>query len=99
MGTPQLNIKDAVTSKLVRELAEITGDTQTEAVRKAVKQRLEHVKAEREEQTSRKVATKQRELKKVHVEIRKIQKYVRERGLAANMLTDEDLYDQNGLPK
>ena len=36
MGTPQLNIKDAETTRLVRELAELTGETQTEVVRKAL---------------------------------------------------------------
>ncbi len=40
MGTPQLNIKDAETTALVRELVDLTGETQTEAVRKAVKERL-----------------------------------------------------------
>lgn len=48
MGTPQLNIKDAKTSALVRELAELTGETQTEVVRKAVRQRLEHERHLRE---------------------------------------------------
>jgi antitoxin VapB len=41
MGVPQLNIKDAETSRLVRELAELTGESQTEVVRQAVKERLE----------------------------------------------------------
>jgi antitoxin VapB len=41
MGAPQLNIKDAETTAMVRQLAELTGETQTEVVRKAVKQRLE----------------------------------------------------------
>lgn len=42
MGAPQLNIKDAEATRLVRELAELTGETQTEAIRIAVRQRLEH---------------------------------------------------------
>jgi antitoxin VapB len=42
MGTPQLNIKDAEANRLVRELTELTGETQTEAIRKSVRQRLEH---------------------------------------------------------
>ena len=41
MGTPQLNIKDAETTAMVRELAELTGESQTEVVRKAVKERLD----------------------------------------------------------
>jgi antitoxin VapB len=46
MGTPQINITDAETSALVRELAEMTGESQTEAVRKAVKERLERERRE-----------------------------------------------------
>jgi hypothetical protein len=41
MGTPQLNIKDAETTAMVRELTSLTGESQTEAVRQAVKERLE----------------------------------------------------------
>jgi antitoxin VapB len=41
MSTPQLNIKDAETTAMVKELARLTGESQTEAVRKAVKERLE----------------------------------------------------------
>ena len=48
MGALQLNIKDAETTRLVRELAELTGETQTEAIRKAVRERLQREKAERE---------------------------------------------------
>ena len=40
MGAPQLNIKDAETTRLVRELAKMTGETQTEVVRKALRERL-----------------------------------------------------------
>jgi hypothetical protein len=48
MGTPQLNIKDREATKLVRELVKLTGETQTEAIRKAVLQRLEHERSLRE---------------------------------------------------
>jgi hypothetical protein len=48
MGTPQLNIKDAETSALVRELAELTGESRTEAVRKAVRERLARERKERD---------------------------------------------------
>jgi antitoxin VapB len=53
MGTPQLNIKDAEATRLVRELVELTGETQTEAVRKALRERLEREKAEREVRAAR----------------------------------------------
>lgn len=36
-----LNIKDAETHRLVRELAALTGETQTEAVRRSVSERLD----------------------------------------------------------
>jgi hypothetical protein len=48
MGLPQLNIKDQETSCLVRELVELTGETQTEAIRKSVRQRLAHERSLRE---------------------------------------------------
>ena len=48
MGTPQLNIKDAEATRLARELAELTGESQTEAVRKALRERLDREKADRE---------------------------------------------------
>jgi antitoxin VapB len=99
MGTPQLNIKDAETTRLVRELAELTGETQTEAVRKALRERLEREKAEREAVDARTAEEKRREFERVWAKIQKIQKEVRRLGLIENMLTDDDLYDENGLPK
>jgi hypothetical protein len=99
MGTPQLNIKDAETTRLVRELAKMTGETQTEVVRKALRERLEREKAERASIDARTTAQKRREFEKVWAKIKKIQDDVRRRGLAENMLTDDDLYDENGLPK
>jgi antitoxin VapB len=99
MGTPQLNIKDAEATRLARELAELTGESQTEAVRTALRQRLEREKDERENQAARTVEEKRREVEKALAEIQKIQEEVRRLGLADNMLTDDDLYDENGLPK
>jgi antitoxin VapB len=99
MGTPQLNIKDAETTRLSRELAEMTGETQTEAVRKALRERLEREKAERASRDARTADEKRREFERVWTKIKKIQEDVRRRGLAENMLTDDDLYDENGLPK
>jgi antitoxin VapB len=98
MGTPQLNIKDAETTRLARELAEMTGETQTEAVRKALRERLEREKAERASRDARTADEKRREFERVWTKIKKIQEDVRRRGLAENMLTDDDLYDENGLP-
>ena len=99
MGAPQLNIKDAETTRLVRELIELTGETQTEAVRNALRQRLERERAEHEAQAERTEEDRRREFAKVWAKIQKIQERIRRRGFAANMLTDDDLYDENGLPK
>jgi hypothetical protein len=89
MGAPQLNIKDA----------ELTGESQTEAVRKALRERLDREKAEREAHDARTEADKRREFEGVWAKITKIQDRVRKRRLGENFLTEEDLYDENGLPK
>jgi hypothetical protein len=99
MGTPQLNIKDAETTALVRELAELTGETRTEAVRKSVRERLDRERGTRGREAERKAADKQKEYEKTLAEVRKIQAEVKALGLDKNMLTDDDLYDENGLPK
>jgi len=99
MGTPQLNIKDAEATRLARELAELTGESQTEAVRTALRERLEREKAEREARDARAAGEKRREFERVWAEIQKIQERVRRRGLSEKMLTDDDLYDEHGLPK
>jgi antitoxin VapB len=99
MGTPQLNIKDAEATRLARELADLTGESQTEAVRTALRERLEREKAEHAAHNARTAEQKRREFERVWAKIRKIQKEVRRMGLVENMLTDDDLYDENGLPK
>ncbi len=99
MGTPQLNIKDAEATRLVRELSALTGETQTEVVRKALRERLQREKAERESATARTAEQKRREFEKAWAKIQKIQEEVRRLGLTEGMLTDDDLYDENGLPK
>lgn len=99
MGTPQLNIKDAEATRLVRELTELTGETQTEAVRKALHERLEREKAERDTKDARTAEEKRREFEKVWRKIKKIQARIRRTGFADKTFTDHDLYDENGLPK
>jgi antitoxin VapB len=51
-----LNIKSAETERLAREVAALTGDTITEAVRKALELRLEQARAERAAEKERKRA-------------------------------------------
>ena len=99
MGTPQLNIKDAEATRLARELAELTGESQTEAVRKALRERLERAKAERDTRDAQAAAEKRREFEKTWAKIQKIQERIKKRGLIDNMLSDDDLYDERGLPK
>jgi hypothetical protein len=99
MGAPQLNIKDAETTRMVRELAELTGETQTEVVRKAVEDRLRREKSSREERDMRRKEAKRREFETTWAEIERIQAEVKALRLADNMLTDDDLYGENGLPK
>ena len=99
MGTPQLNIKDAEATRLVRELTELTGETQTEAVRKALHERLDRERAERKASAGRTAEENRREFEKVWRKIRKIQERVRRRGFTDESFTDHDLYDENGLPK
>jgi antitoxin VapB len=99
MGGPQLNIKDAEATRLVRELTELTGESQTEAVRKALRERLQREKAEREALDARTAEQKRREFEKVWAKIQKIQERVKKRRLVENMLTEDDLYDERGLPK
>jgi antitoxin VapB len=99
MGTPQLNIKDAETTRLVRELAELTGETQTEVVRKALRERLEREKAERDARAARTAEDNRREFERVWPEIQKIQAEVRKHMKPSDFLTDDDLYDERGLPQ
>jgi hypothetical protein len=99
MGTPQLNIKDAETTALVRELVGLTGETQTEAVRKAVKERLTREREDRGRDAERHAADKQKEYEKTMAEVRRIQEEVRALRLTDNCFTEDDLYDENGLPK
>lgn len=45
-----LNIKNAETYRLVKELADLTGESMTAAVTEAVRERLERVQAERDDE-------------------------------------------------
>jgi antitoxin VapB len=99
MGTPQLNIKDAETTAMVRELAELTGESQTEVVRKAVKERLQRAKSERALTAEHRQRDRQAESDRILRNIRKLQADVRKRMKPEDFLTDDDLYDEWGLPK
>jgi hypothetical protein len=86
--TVQLNIKDPKTTALVTELAEITGRSKTEAIRLAVEAALAREKARKDDARERKLA-----------EIAAIVERARALVRPEDILTDDDIYDENGLPK
>jgi hypothetical protein len=56
-------------------------------------------KARPKTRTVRTAEESRREFERIWPKIQKIQAEVRRRGLAKDMLTDDDLYDEKGLPK
>jgi antitoxin VapB len=99
MGTPQLNIKDAEATRLARELADLTGESQTEVVRKALRERLEREKMERQSREIRTAEETTREFQRMWTETKRIYRRVAGRRRGDKGLTDDDLYDEQGLPK
>jgi len=79
-----LNIKNEQTNRLVRELAELTGESQTEAVTTAVRERLERLQARFDPELILEMA-------------REIRSRLPPGCLDQDF--DELLYDENGLPK
>ena len=82
-----LNIKNERTHALVRELATLTGVSQTEAVEQAVRARLAELNAD---------AEIQRRYERIMAISRETSQILREHGWT---LSTDDLYDENGLPK
>jgi len=64
-----LNIKSAETERLAREVAALTGETITEAVRKALEMRLEQAREEREKEIARKMADMKAVLDRIRADI------------------------------
>lgn len=90
-----LNIKSGSAERAIRELAAETGESLTEAVERAARERLERLKAEkRRDQTVEEFINAIRPLQDAVARER------RQRGdtRSARELTDE-LYDDQGLPK
>lgn len=83
----QLNIKDAETNALVAELATLTGRSKTEVVKRAVAAELSRYKTDHARDIDAKLA-----------EIRALQARFRAVTRPEDFLTDDDLYDENGLP-
>ena len=85
-----LNIKNVETCRLVKELADETGESMTAAVTEAVRERLDRVRAERGIDHDARVQR-----------ILDIAAAMRERAPAGYFDQDFDelLYDEKGLPK
>lgn len=81
-----LNIKNPNTDRLARALAAATGETLTEAVTRAIQERLERT-------------TRQRGARSLHAEVERIQERVSRLRVLDPRSADEILgYDEDGLP-
>jgi len=85
-----LNIKNETTHELVRQLAALTGQSQTSAVEDAVRRRL----AELEQQRSDAELERRRRIREV---IRRAQQ-IPATGRTTEEIMDE-LYDETGMPR
>ena len=82
-----LNIKDEETHRLVQELASLTGESMTAAVKAAVKERLARVTGEKGESLyDRLMAISRDTAARMSEETKRLD-------------IDEFLYDENGLPR
>ena len=91
MSTPQLNIKDAEVTRLVRELADLIGESQTEAVRKALRERLDLEKAYRGKDARRKAENSHREFERLWRDTQLIHDRVMAKRSGERGLTENDL--------
>jgi antitoxin VapB len=82
-------IKDREADTLIRELAERTGESITEAVKQAVRERLQRVPLNSDE-----IAARKRKLAELHAYFDSLPH------INAHLSEDEVLgYDENGLPR
>lgn len=81
-----LNIKNPVAHRLAQELADATGETLTEAVTTALRERLRAIRQGRGEAA-------------VRARIREIQDFVASLPVLDARDPDEILYDEHGLPR
>jgi antitoxin VapB len=91
----QLNIKNGEAYRLATELAELTGESLTEAVTKALAERLAQEKRERSQVN---VAQIDR-LERLKQKLRPLQERARAMRQDAPEITEIDLYDEHGLPR
>jgi antitoxin VapB len=81
-----LNIKNEETHRRVRELARLTGETMSEAVERAVAERLERLRRKRNREA-------------VIERILDIGRTCADLPVQDSRIADEMLYDERGLPK
>ena len=84
-----MNIKSAEAHRLVRELAALTGESQTAAITKAVRERLERLRQQEGEPSAR--------LKRMREIARDVANRLTEDEKAIDHT--DFLYDEDGLPK
>ena len=84
-----LSIRDPHTDRLARELAALTGESMTEAIRTALAERLARTRSAREDELARLIA-----------DVRAIQERVARLPVLDDRPDDEILgYDEDGLPR
>ncbi len=91
----QLNIKNGEAYRLATELVELTGESLTEAVTKALAERLAREKRERSQAKAARIA----ELERLKHELRPLQERARAMRQSGAEIAEADLYDEHGLPR
>lgn len=82
-----LNIKDAETHRMARELARLTGESMTAAVNEAIRERLERVRGQSKQDIAERLLEIGRECA------------ARLKEPFKSMSVDDLLYDEKGMPK
>ena len=86
-----INIKNPETERLIRELAALTGEGKTEAVTKAVRERIDRMSA---------VAEKKKRLKRILTVAKETGPLLKGFDMDEVIYGDDGLYDrETGLPK
>jgi len=94
-----LNIKNPGVEADIRKLAAHTGESLTDAIANAVREKLTRV--EEEAARSRPAQTVEEFLARIKPLQDEIAEYKRKHGIAGNLreIADEEDYDENGLPR
>lgn len=87
-----LNIKNEKVHDLVRQLAELTGQSQTSAVEDAVRRRLKEMTGEREAEIARRRAA-------IDEAVERFQAAAGDFTWADYEVAIEEIYDERGLPR